>query len=239
MRFDLLKADGPVKFHYRLADEIKGTEILLADKSNKAFSVWQQGAELRVRVRTRKEETEEDYAKPQDDNEDDDKETREAKRKAERKRRAAQERARYSWRALANGKLGPIVAAPPAFFPDIEQEFEVDEEFDTSDLWQSRAGEFVILSTDYDGPEGLWKKARRQKAAPISSEGKYGNVVTTPDGQWAIAAKAGDNWGPPNQVMRVNLRTGREFQVKLPPAQNFRPIAYITARGKVLLSRAR
>jgi hypothetical protein len=238
--FELLgKGDGG-KIHYRLADEIKGLEVLHADDTLPARDVWQQGADVRVFVE--RAETPEEIEQPQKADNDTAEEDDEAARVKHRRQEAARARARFSWRAFAAGKLGAVTQPPGVYAPFDESTFEIDNNVFPSHLneyqAQARAGDFVVLAGSF-GAGGLWKKASGQAAVRISNEGIYANPLVTPDGKWAVAAKTDSDWGQPNYVVRLNLQTGCEERVHLPPADQFEPVAYIAAHGQILLRRAK
>jgi hypothetical protein len=240
--FDLL-GRGDAKVHYRLAEEIKGLEVLIADEGLVVKDVWQRDADLRVlveRAETAQEVGRQEVAANDGGGEEEDDAAARAKR-----RRAEVERAgaRVSWRYFSGGKLGEASARPEVYQSFEEDTLGIDDEkFPShlnSRLAQASAGKYYVLAGDLDAG-GLWKKAAGRNAVRISGgEGVYANPLVTPDGLWAIAPKAETNWGRPNDVVRFNLKTGREYRVNLPPAEQFEAVAYVAAHGKVLLRRAR
>ncbi len=240
--FELLgKGDG-VKFHYRLENEIKGLEVLLADESLKVKDVWQRGADLRVLVE--REETPEEIEQEQkaddssDDEEDDDYEATRLKRRRQEAERA---RERLSWRVFTNGKPGAVMPQPEGYSTFDESAFEIEAEdisLHPNGQLETAAGNIVIFAGSFS-KGGLWKKAIGQKAVRISDEGKYARAIVIPGGKWVVAAKTAEHWAQPNYVVRFNLQTGREYRVNLPPADEFEPVAYLAAHGKLLLRRAR
>lgn len=238
--FDMLGGDG-AKIHYRLEDEIKGLEVLYADDTLPVKDVWQRGDDLRVRVE-REATLEEDKQEAEENDESDEVVDIAAARVARRRRQVERARARISWRPFKDGKLGEATSPPEGCATFDENRLEIDDNaFPShlnSHLAQAVSGDFVVLAGDLS-EGGLWKKAAGQQAVRISSgEGVYANPIVTPDGQWAIAAKAESNWGEPNDVVRFNLKTGREYRVNLPPAKDFEPLMYVAAQGRVLLRRA-
>lgn len=240
--FELLgKGDG-VKIHYRLENEIKGLEVLLADELLSAKDVWQRGKDLRVFVERAETPEEVEQRQKANDTPDDDEDNAEAAREESRRQEAERARARFSWRAFTNGKPGALLPQPEGYATFDESAFEV--EYNDSPLQadkqlvETTTGNYVVFAGSYS-KGGLWKKAMGQKAVPITEEGRYANAVVTPDGKWVVAGKAEDHWGQPNYVVRVNLQTNREYRVKLPPADEFQPIAYLATHGKLLLRRAK
>lgn len=235
--FDLLGRDS--KVHYRLEDEIKGLEVLLADEALSVKDVWQRGDDLRVLVE--REAIAEEVKQEETESSDDDEDAEVAARAERRRREIERARARVSWRSLRDTKLGAVTAQPEGYTILDEAALDIDENDFPSHLnerlAQATAGGYVVLAGNL-GKGGLWKKAAGRKAVSISSEGVYANPLLTPDGVWVVAAKADTNWGRPNDVIRFNLKTGREYRVNLPPAEQFEPVTYLSAHGKVLLRRA-
>ena len=54
-----------------------------------------------------------------------------------------------------------------------------------------------------------------------------------------VVAKTDTNWADPNYVVRIEVATGQEPRVDVPPADNFEAIAYVPERRQVLLCRKR
>lgn len=236
--FDLLGHDS--KVHYRLEDEIKGLEVLFADEALSVKDVWQRGDDLRVLVE--REATAEEIKQEERESSDDDEEDEVAARAEQRRREIERAKARVSWRSFRDTKLGAVTSQPEGYTILDVTAFDIDEnDFPShlnTHLAQATVGSYVVLAGNL-GKGGLWKKAAGRKAASISSEGVYANPLLTLDGKWVVAAKAETDWGRPNDVIRFNLKTGREYRVNLSPAEQFEPEAYLSAHGKVLLRRAR
>jgi len=202
--------------------------------------VWQRGGELRVLVV--REETGEELARLQRANEEESEDENYEQKNACR-RRVEQELARAltSWRAFGGGKLGGVTTTPEGF-ASLE---EASPDFDTgkfsvhtnSRLSQAKAGRNYVLAGSMD-VGGLWKVSAGREATRIAGEGSYASPLVTPDGLWVVAAKAETDWARPNDVVRLNLKTGREYRVQIPPAEEFEPVAYVAEHGKVLLRRA-
>lgn len=100
----------------------------------------------------------------------------------------------------------------------------------------TRGRDFHIKAGGHTGTCGLWRLP--DNSAPVLVRaGVYGKPVVTPDGAWVVAAKAAENWGPPNWLVRIELRTGREHRVAIPAADDLDPLAYCGSRGAVLVFR--
>lgn len=146
---------------------------------------------------------------------------------------------------FADGKLGDATARPAGHTPADELTSDVDDgripSHFNARVAQAAAGKHYVLAGSMS-EGGLWKKAPGQDAVRVTSgEGMYANPIVTPDGVWAVAARAEaqSHWGKPNDVVRFNLTTGQEYRVALPPAGQFEPVAYVAPHGRVLLRRAR
>lgn len=240
--FELMGKGEGAQIHYHLEKEIKGLEILLADQSLSVKDVWQRGADLRVFIE--RPETPDEAEPPQGSDvpdEDIDEAEAEAARLKQQRQQAARDRERFSWRALTNGKPSANAPQPEGYSTFDASAFEIDnedDELEASGAFETAEGRTLVFAGNFT-KGGLWKKSAGHKAVPIKEEDKYSNVVVTPDGKWAIAAKTEEHWGEPNYVVRVNLQTNREYRVKLQPADEFEPVAYLATHGKVLLRRAR
>lgn len=75
-------------------------------------------------------------------------------------------------------------------------------------------------------------KKRRRKLA----EGVYGNPIVSADGRWVLVAKAEENWGPPNSLVRLDLKTGKGSLVDIDPADNLDCLAFVPERGFLVRS---
>lgn len=238
---DTLGREG-ARVRYSLEEEVKGLELLVTDDSLVVKDVWQRGADLRVLVGRRPAPEEEARERvgsgDEQEGEEDDDEARARRSRQESER----SRARLSWRAFVGGGLGP--AAPVPEGPAAPNETPPD--LDTgrfpshlnSHMAQAKAGPDYVLAADL-GEGGLWRKAPGREPVRVCGGGVYANPLVTPDGLWAVAARAERDWAGPNEVVRVELRTGRAYRVAIAPAEEFQPVAYVAAQGKVLLRRAR
>lgn len=71
-------------------------------------------------------------------------------------------------------------------------------------------------------------------------KGTFANPLTSLDGQWVLASRAGgNNWGPPNDVVRIHLASREVTPLKLDPADTFNAVAMLPHSGEILVSRAR
>ena len=100
-----------------------------------------------------------------------------------------------------------------------------------------------------------WRKFTDNKPGPITAEPeifagsdakkstpKYDDYLTsvvTPDGKWLVATKRNSDWSKPKYVVRRNLQTGQELRVKIDPADDVRPVVFVSLHNKVLVRRAK
>lgn len=222
------------KTNYNFEREIKGSELLFADESLSVMDVWQRGDEIRIFVE--RPETEEERAAvrsrdPREENE----------ARAERwQRELVSEKARVSWRNLKNNDASSVTAAPDGYSTVDVAKFPLDENDESArDERQVKVltPNSILIAKNFDG---LWKQFAGTKAVRISGEdGAYANPVVTPDSKWVVISKTDSDWSSPNYLVRINLETGREFRVKLEPADQLDAIAFVPLQGKILLRRAK
>ncbi len=241
---------GDLKLHYLLADKIKGLEVLLADDKFEARSVWKNGSDLRVLVEDKEKKAElENNLSEQfkiENSVEIELDTNAANYAEIQKRRESQEKRReeikyahFSWRGFEGGKLGEILPQPLEipFLYDENQFPETVRINPRPRAWQVRAGNYEIR-TAYSETGGLYKISRLQEPIKLI-EGNYAFPIVTADGNWVIASKSGEEWQVPKSLVRINIQTGKEFPINLPPADVFSPIAYIASQNKVLIYRAK
>lgn len=91
-----------------------------------------------------------------------------------------------------------------------------------------------------DQLEGLWISGENNQPELIAP-GEFAGPVTSQGGEWIVVAKTppGKMWNVPNGIVRIHLPDKRMFDVDLPPADNFDPVAWIEARKRVLVYRQR
>jgi hypothetical protein len=235
--------EGKLKLHYRLADKIKGLEVLLADEKQVARSVWKNGNDLRVLVEDKNKEEEiqknlEEQFESENSVEidEEDYEQLQQRREAQEKRRQENKYAHFFWRGLENGTLGGVLTQPlevPYLYD--ETQFPETSGFESDPrAWQVRAGNYEIRTSSEEGE--LYKVSNSQTPVKFK-EGYYGSPIVTADGKWVIVTKLSENGGDYQTIARINLQTGKEFPVNLPPADNFDAIAFVASQNKVLVHR--
>ena len=232
-RFGKLGEGEGAKIHYKLAQEIKGLEVLYAGELM-VQDVAQQAGELRVRVERpeTKEETAERVA-TYDSNEDED----EDEGLQRLRRRYELQNSRISWRIFANDSLGAVTSQPDSFSTFDPSRFlsgdDSDADFDSGGSTTQVINADSIVFADYNG---LWRQFAGTKPVQLGTEASYSHPLVTHDGKWVIATKTEEE--EPAHFVRLNLQSGREFRINLPEADRLNAIASLPS-GKVLLRRAR
>lgn len=237
-RFDSFRK-GDLKLRYLLAEKIKGLEVLFADDKFLVYSVWKKDNDLRFLVedRARGEEIEKSIVQQFEVESPTDEDVQKYELMGKRRREMAF--AHYAWRNLENGKLGQIVPQPAEaqFLRDETQVGELPEIAASARAWQVRTkiGE-IYAGNFYEG--GLYRVVPGQAPVKIK-DGRFMNPIVTADGKWVIVSKGGNDWDDPANAVRINLQTGKEFPVAVPPADAFYPFAFLASHNKVLLYRAK
>ena len=150
-----------------------------------------------------------------------------------------------AWHVLDGQGLRAEKAEPPEFFHGDRKagrwlEFFVEDRWIAGPGTGRLAGHYVWPGwRQKDDVRGLW--IAPEKGEPeLLARGVFAGPVATPDGEWIVAAKAGGtHWAVPNGVVRIHLADRHELPVALPAADNFAPVAWLPAQGKVLLHRAK
>ena len=126
-----------------------------------------------------------------------------------------------------------------------EPEDGEEDEAARKERWQKEAA--------LDQQRFSWRKFSGNKVGPVVAEPEifatpaenkvsfndddYLNPLATPDGKWLVAEKREDDWSEPHFLVRRNLQTGREFRIRLKPADEVSPIAFVPLHNKVLVIR--
>jgi HEAT repeat protein len=212
--FYRLSSSGEFVTRYAIEDKIPGVEVLLADKKQDAMMVCGEGREIRVLVGEKWGEYRRGFAK-----------------------------AMPEWHEVSSGKLGKVTDEPAAcpqlgmiqsfikirsnsLYGGNSNYMEIDELTRSGAAW-------IFVPTGIDA--GVWKVEPGGEPERITS-GSYDRPLVTPDGKWLVAIKRlGEGGEYSLQLVRHNLQTGEEFQVKMANHGNGLPVMYIAAHGKVLL----
>ncbi len=235
-KFAALSAGDDAKIRYNLEKDIKGLEVLYGGDGFAVYDVCRQGTELRIFVE--RPQTEQEFEEQQalyTAHKEEDPEVI-----AERQRRVAEQtKSRFSWRVFANNQPGAITSQPDLCSNFDSSKFLVNdgEAVDSERQVQVLTPDSIVIARNF---RGLWKQDAGTKAVQLTQDGVgYFNPIATPDGKWLVVSKTDGNWAEPSYIVRYNLQTGHEFRVKLEPADQFDPIAFVTTHNKVLLRRAK
>lgn len=236
LRENLNRLGEGATLRYNLEKEIKGLEVLLADNDLTVKDVARQENEIRILV---EREVKDEEGVETVGNDDDDSE---AARIHRWRREVADHNAPFSWRVYANNKAGAVTSQPDIYstidlskFPPDDDEHSILDD-DDDQVQKLTENSVIIARTD----EGLWKQLAGTQPVRVSDEGHiYSKPIATADGKWVVVSKRDGSWSKPGYIVRFDVRTGREFRVKLEPAEEFTPITFVVTQGKVLLYRAR
>jgi hypothetical protein len=238
--FTKLGTGDGAKMHYKLEEEIKGLEVLYAGELI-VHDVTQQGNEMRIFVERpqTKEETDELQASYDVDDEDDEELQTQLLR-----RRVELNKSRHSWRVFAGDKVGAHSSAPDFYSIFDETKFVTGDENEPD--WdnygfmtqpQILAADSIVFAENY---AGLWRQFAGSKPVRLGDEEAiYTNPIVTRDGKWVVATKIVDEGENPNHIIRLNLQTGREYRVNMPPADQLVAISFVPVLNKVLVKRAK
>lgn len=238
-QFTQLGTRDGAKMHYKLEEEIKGLEVLYAGELT-VMGVAQQGSELRIYVERPETKEEGDERTATYDGEDEDDEELETQNL---RRRVELNQARYSWRVFANDKIAEPTSAPDfysivdgtRFITGDENDLDWDNNYMTQP--QVIGPDSIIFAESYDG---LYRQFAGSKPVRLGVEDAvYSHPIVTRDGRWVIVSKDKDDEEESNQIVRLNLHTGREFRVNLPPADQLFAVAALPTLNRVLLKRGK
>ena len=206
--FHRLSKSGEFVTRYSIEDKIPGVEVLLSDKKQEALMVCGEGSDIRVLIGE----------------------------KRALKRLGLFEIA-TEWREFTSGRLGKVTGAPAACglfseYPALVK--NMGDDFYSVFNQSIRPGRVWIYSTFGDNA-GVWKREFGTEPVKIVS-GNYLLPVVTPDGKWMVAIKAKIGIvETSNQLVRYNLETGKEYQVKMADDSFIAPLVYVASHGKVLI----
>ncbi len=225
------------KLHFWLEKYVPGLEVLVAEKRFVPQIIWKSGDNLRMLIadQTKEKEIREETNKQDEIDRKDEDLTYDERSSRSWKRSADRKYEHYSWFEFKNGKLAegadepaevPFLRDKSLFPPVREPECEEDNP-------QARNLSFQICAGSYTAG-GLWRVNRLESVKIRDGIFKY--PLLTPDGKWIVVTKTDSNWDAPLTIVRVNLQTGQESKINLPPAKNLRAISYVEAHKKILLS---
>lgn len=217
----------PAKLRYELEKSVVGLEILFADDNLKAGTVWKNGNDLRVLLADTKmrERISEEINTQESEAQSGENPNYEqiAKMLVELRDRRAYEH--FSWRKLTNENANETTAPPDNFnFPPMRDALAVRPSIES---WKAKTANFELRADEnglYKISGGNVKKIR---------EGMYRNIVVTPDGKWAVAAKLEPDEG--NVLVRVNLLNNQEFKIENNDYSRLEPAVAMPSGKKVLI----
>ncbi len=234
-----------LKLNYRLAERIKGLEVVLADNKFPVHAFWKKDADFRVLISDVSmaesiasdldEKTRADTAIDLDDLDDEEA----AKQRAARyqlieKRREEAAGKELSWRTLQNGKIGPAAAEPDGLL--LLRTLATMPAHYRSIFFRSRTPSFLTNGDIYANryPGGIFRGKQEGEAVQVRA-GNYDSPVVSGDKNWVVVTKFTDE--EQQMLTRVNLRTGKEFPVTAPADESIQAIAFLPAHGRVLVYR--
>jgi hypothetical protein len=222
--FRLMVRAAHLDLRYRMAEQISGFEVLVADDRFFAMSPWKHGTELCIAVypnaRSRGEVFSDSGAWRIDAN-------------------SAVPNG-LNWVHLQDGHLK--IAAKPSVFPPDDPERIVPEKIenerrekgDGTPVWPLTVNNKTYRIAHWNGKAGLWQFARGH-TPKLVIEGDFLWPVISPDGKWAVLAQSKESWAAPNFTIRVDLTTGKSSRLDIPDADRIKPLAFVAARGAVLV----
>lgn len=217
--------EPPAKLRYRLEKNLAGLEILFADDNLQARTIWKNGGDLRLLIDDQmlREQINRDLEKLDKVDEEVVEPNYEEIEETRRKRREKKEFDSFSWRGLAGEKLGGAITAPPTIeFPPARDGLTIRA---TDRQWKARAATVEVRADE----QGLYKVAGGQITK--IRDGYYDNPVVTQDGRWVLVTKYDER----QILLRVNLSTGKEFEVKIGDYPRTEIIALVPSVNKTLV----
>jgi len=221
-KFYELEKTGSFRVSYSADKYIKGLKVLIRYEDYKIKSVWQQGNDIRVLVKENKE---------------------------------YQMRDKLVWHKFENNTVGGKTVEPTGiniinafesvptgdFVLDGDEYVTIGPDFEFMEHlnnypWQSQWGSYLVYSLrDYESnTDGLWL-TQKGKNPKLINEGVYAHPVVIPHTDWVVCAKADEGWAYPNHLVKINLKTFKEYVLNFEPADDLRPIVYVN--GKLLVQR--
>lgn len=219
----------PASLKYWASKDIPGLEILFADESLDAVTVWKNGADLRLLTadKAKGKQIEREISNFEEsmteEIEEDDTEISTEESIWEIRQKRAYEN--HAWFSIAGGQISGAAAQPAqAEFIPIRDSLAVQPD---SGRWRSLAGNIEIRANS----EGLYKLTGG-KLAKIKT-GSYSNPLITANGRWVIASKDDDDAG--SGLVRINLLTNIEFKIESDEHPDSTAVAYIASINRVML----
>lgn len=218
----------PAKLRYYLENDVAGLAILFTDKNLKALTLWKNGADFRVLISDtaqRKRIDEELEKHSEADAESDNVDYAKLEENAENRRRE-REFEHLSWRNFSNGSLGDLIQSPtPNDAIPVRDNFSAGA---SQTQWKARTSTVEVR----EGDEDLIKIAGGKESK--IANGLYTNPIVSANGRWVIARKYVREMGKV-LLVRINLATNKEFEVKVEDDFYLQAVAFIPSANKFLL----
>ena len=146
-----------------------------------------------------------------------------------------------SWFELAENGAGAPAKAPPACG---ESDRAVPELLSDRSGFQPIRNAWQLGDSRYSVLLGGWRDRglfhwNGQRKPTLLVDGWFGGAIATPGGRWVVASRTeeGQNWAVPNPIVRVEVASGEESFLDVPPGDNLNPIAYLEGRERMLVER--
>lgn len=236
--FNSFLTSEDVKLRYKLSDAVTGLEMLWTNPNLPARAVWAKNGDIRLLVEDHIRKTEiireMQAAAERIAGSGLDEAAQTARSRVEEQKMLDAKYGHFSWRKLENEHADTPAAQPPET-PFLYDNSQVPETLDIRPAprgWQVRSGTSEIRVGEYYEP-GLFRLTRGKPPVKLK-EGFYETPIVTADGLWAVVSKTEEDSELPNLV-RVNLQTGREYKINLPPSEIISPVAFISSYNRVLV----
>jgi len=153
-----------------------------------------------------------------------------------RKRRIDRGFEHYRWLRFSGDKLTDSVVSEPDSMPFLKMHtsFPSSDEFkENLSIWKALWNGYQIQIGEGGGDVGLWRTNKNEQVK-IADGSYYGQPVLA--GDWVVIATNDSNWEKPKHLVSINLRTGRQRKINLPPTVGIEPIAFVAAHKRILVS---
>jgi hypothetical protein len=218
----LLAAPG-LTLHYDLARQLPGLEVLVADPAWQVAGVMLEGGKPIIEVVSEAPEWGSGLPLP--------KQARLARPAPPREEKA---HLWLTWPAaqpVAADRLGPLSLSDEELPKNMQREAHLNEHG-----WANRRDGAAYVVAEVARKDGLWRLASGRAPALVAAA-NLASPVLSRDGRWVLAARAQKTWAEPNDLVRIDTRSGRIQRVDIPAADNLEPI--ITTPQGVLAVRFR
>jgi hypothetical protein len=221
--FRSLVAAPGLTLRYDLAEHLQGLEVLVADPSWQVAGVMLDGGKPIIEVANEAPSWGAGLPLP--------KEARLARPAPPGEQKAHLWLTWPAAQAVAAGRLGPLSLSDEELPKNVRREAHLNEHG-----WANRRDGAAYVVAEVARKDGLWRLAGGRAPALVAA-GSFASPVLSRDGRWVLAARAQKSWAEPNDLVRIDTRSGRIQRVDIPAADNLEPI--ITTPQGVLVARFR